>query len=364
MREKEGKQAALNLLSGVLGWGIAVIAAISILSAASGWFLIPLLGSNFDPGKLELTRSLFHLLLPILIFSCISSIGASVLNADDRFALAAGVPFITPVVTIVSLLLLGGKFGIYVLVVSVLAGFACEAALLVWGLYRRGLSVMPRLGRIDGPLLQVAKQCVPMLAGAFLLGSTSLVDQAMAAMLGPGSVSVLNYGNKLVGFFLGIASVAIGTAVFPHFSRMVAAEKWAEIRHDLTLYARTVLLVSIPFIAALFYFSEPLVRLIFERGAFTAADTVQVARVQAMYVLQIGFYLAGILLVRFISSMKGNAVLMCSAMISLPLNIMLNLLFMERMGVSGIALSTSLVYAFSLGFLSLASYRMLRRTRT
>jgi putative peptidoglycan lipid II flippase len=360
VREKKGKEAALRLLSGVLGWGTAVAAVISIVFALSGGYLIPLVGSNFDASKLETTRSLFYILLPILFFSNVSSIGASILNAEERFALAAVVPIVTPAITVLSLIFLGQRLGIYVLALSILAGFAFEALLLLWGLFRRGLVVRPRLHRMDEAMRQVAKQCMPMAAGVFLMGSTTLIDQAMAAMLGPGSVSILNYGTKVVAFVLGIASVAVSTAVFPRFSQMVAAGDWDSIRKILRVYVCTVLLASIPITALLVVFSEPLVRILFERGAFTASDTTEVAQVQAMYVLQVGFFLCGVFFVRLISAMKGNAILMLCAMISLPLNVFLNYVLMRYMGVSGIALSTSLVYVFSSVFVSLASYRILR----
>jgi putative peptidoglycan lipid II flippase len=360
VREKKGKEEALRLLSDILGWGITTAAVILVVFALGGGYLIPLLGSSFDAGKLEITRSLFYLLLPFLFFSSISAIGSSVLNAEARFVLAASVPVVTPAMTVFLLVALGQRIGIYALVLSILMGSLFEAGLLLWGLLGRGLLVRPRLHRMGEAMRRVTKQFMPMAAGAFLMGSTTLVDQAMAAMLEPGSVSILNYGTKVVAFIVGIASVAMSTAVFPHFSRMVTAGDWDSIRKILRLYVGAALLISIPITALVVVYSKPLVGLIFERGAFTASDTSKVAQVQAMYVLQVGFFLSGVFFVRLISAMKGNGILMVSAMISLPLNVVLNLVLMRFMGVSGIALSTSLVYAFSFVFLGVASYRVLR----
>ena len=296
-----------------------------------------------------------------MVLSGLSAVWGAVLNAGERFALTSAAPLVTPVVIAAALVSFGKIFGIYALVMGTLCGFFMEAGLLATGLHRQGYALAPRWCGMDGPMKRVFRQYLPMAGGALLMGGTTLVDQAMAAMLGSGSVSVLSYGNKLSAFVIGISSFTMGTAVFPHFSRMVALGDVASIRHTLKTYARLILLFSVLTTLFLVIFSEPLVRLIFERGSFTEADTRQVAWVQAIYAMQLVFYILGILFVRLISSMKGNAILMYSALISLPLNAGLNYLLMRYMGVAGIALSTVLVYAFALAFLSIMSFRMLKR---
>lgn len=199
-----------------------------------------------------------------------------------------------------------------------------------------------------------------MVAGAFFMSSTSLVDQSMAAMLGAGSVSTLNYGGKVLTLILGIGSVSLGTAVFPHFSRMVAASDWAGIRHTLKTYTYLILLVTIPLTLILVFFSEPLVHLFFERGAFTSADTWRVSQVQALFLLQVPFYFLGILMVRLISSLKMNRILMQGAIINLFFKIIFNYFLMQRLGAAGIALSTTLMYVVSLIYFSLMVYRKIQ----
>ena len=95
---------------------------------------------------------------------------------------------------------------------------------------------MPRWHGLDHALRKVINQYIPVVAGAILMCGTMLVDQSMAAMLGAGSVATLNYGGKVVTLILGIGSVSLSTAVFPHFSRMVAVYDWAGIRHTLKTY--------------------------------------------------------------------------------------------------------------------------------
>jgi len=117
-----------------------------------------------------------------------------------------------------------------------------------------------------------------------------------------------------------------------------------------------ILLVTIPLTFVLVYFSEPIVRLLFERGAFTSVDTLRVSQVQALFLLQLPFYFLGILMVRLISSLNMNHILMQAATINLLLKVVFNYLLMKWMGVAGIALSTALMYTASFIYCSIMLY--------
>lgn len=352
VRENEGQEKAQQLLSGVIIWNTAVLTVVSALLALTASFILPILGSGFSVSKLGLTRSLFFVFLPVLVISGIKMTWAAVLNACERFALAALSSGMVPLATIVMLLLMGRTWGIYALAVGALSGYVIEAGLLGWGLRSNGFCLTPHWRGLDHALRKVIKQYIPVVAGALLMCGTMLVDQSMAAVLGAGSVSTLNYGGKVVTLILGIGSVSLSTAVFPHFSRMVAIYDWAGIRHTLKTYTSLILIVTIPLTFILVYFSAPLVRLIFERGAFTSMDTWRVSQVQALFLLQLPFYFLGILMVRLISSLNMNHILMQAAIINLLLKIVLNYFLMRRLGAAGIALSTTLVYIVSLIYCS------------
>ncbi|MFO7600320.1 MAG: lipid II flippase MurJ, partial [Candidatus Desulfacyla sp.] len=174
---------------------------------------------------------------------------------------------------------------------------------------------------------------------------------------GPGSVSALSYGNKVVSLIIGVGSLSLGTAIFPHFSRMVAANDWTGVRATVKTYARLIVLIAVPMTLLLVYLSHPIVAVLFERGAFTAGDAHLVGRVQALYLLQAPFYFLGIMGVRLLSALKKNHILMGISAANLLTNIAGNYIFMHFLGLSGISLSTSVVYCISviLIYLSLRS---------
>lgn len=179
-------------------------------------------------------------------------------------------------------------------------------------------------------------------------------------MLDPGSVSALGYGNKLTAVLLGIGATAVGTAFLPHFSSMAAAGDWTGMRQTLLSYMGLMLVVTIPLIACLIYLSEPLVGVLFQRGAFNAADTQVVAQVQAAYLLQVPFYLIGMLFVRCVTALRSTQVMVWGNIINLMACIVLTYAFMRLFGVVGIALATSAMYGVSCVFLMVVSWTLLQ----
>ncbi len=185
------------------------------------------------------------------------------------------------------------------------------------------------------------------------MSASPIIDQAMAAALSAGSVAALSYGNKAITALTVLFSVALHTAVLPYFSKMVANKDWFGCRRTLKVYSFLVLAATVPVTLGLMAGSTPLVRLLFQRGAFTAEDTKVVSVVQMLFAISIPFYTWAVLFVRFLTSLNRTDLMAYIAVMNTVLNVVLNLLFMRKLGVAGIALSTSIVYANSclvLGF--------------
>ncbi|MBI1748039.1 MAG: polysaccharide biosynthesis C-terminal domain-containing protein [Acidobacteria bacterium] len=364
VREQVGLAAAHRLYSSAMLCGLGLLSAVTLLMGFFGPSLLPWIGYGFSAEKLELSRRLFLIFLPILIINGLATFWAAILNAGERFALAAAVPGVTPFVALAFLMVMGKGWGIYALSVGTVMGFTIEAGLLAWNLRRQGYSLRPRWYGMDPSLRQAIAGFAPVMIGAFLMSSTSLVNQAMAAKLGSGNVARLAYGNKVISLALNLAAMALGTAVLPYFSTMISRNNWSGLRHTLYRYLWLIFLTTVPMTVFLYFFSQPLTRIIFQRGAFTAEDTQVVSSVQAFYALQIPFYSAGILVVRLISSLQMNQILLWAAVVNLAVNIGLNYLFMRFFGVAGIALSTAVVYLVSLSFCSTFLWLKVSMART
>ncbi len=347
VREQESAKASEQLLSGTLLCSLVLLAITTLLIIATACFYLPWMTLGFNDEKLALTYKLFYVIAPVVVFSGIITLLSAVLNAEERFGLTALSPLITPAVTIIFLLLFGQSLGIFALAIGLLVGAILEMILLWVFLHRRGFVLRPKWFGWSPALRQVVKQYSPAMMGALLMCSSVLVDQSMAAMLAPGSVAALNYASRVSSFPLMLGATAISTAVIPYVSKMVASSDWQGVNHTLRSYLKLIFLITVPFTGLLVLMSEPIVQLLFQRGAFTAQETHLVAQILSAYALQIPFYIAGIFVVKLLTSLCLNHILMWVSGYNLLINIGLDYLFMQWLGIQGIALSTSCVYLFA-----------------
>jgi putative peptidoglycan lipid II flippase len=360
---RDGEEARNKLLSEIVLLSAAVLSATAIFLAVLAPYYLPWIAHGFSPVKLELTRKLLYLLLPWLVFNGLATVVSFILNSDEKFAIPAMTPLLTPIVTMVVVIAAAQLFGPFAIAAGTVAGSVLEASLLFYLLRKHGVRLRLRWTGIDSRLRSILTECAPLAAGAVLTVSTPVVDQAMAAMLPSGSVSALSYGNKLIGAIVALGANALGTALLPYFSRMAVEHDWFGCRHTLKRYFVIVLSATIPVTAALIALSHPIIRLLYQRGAFNAADTQLVSWIQICYAFQIPSNLIGILFVRFISAVRRNDLLMYVAGFNLVINVVLNLALMRLWGVAGIALSTSLVYLLSAALLAAISVRLLGQER-
>lgn len=361
VREKSGIKAAQKLFSGAIAWSLGLLGITTVLMLATAPLYMPKLAAGFSAEKLDLTYKLLCAIAPIILLSGTITIWGAILNAGEQFALVAVTPIITPVITM--LFLFGiNSWGVFSLASGLVCGQLLEMIVVGIALRGQGISLLPKWYGFDTHLSEVAGQYAPMIAGAFLMCSTGLVDQSMAAMLPSGSVASLNYGNRIISLPITITSTALSTAVIPYFSKMVAREDWTTLRHTLKQYLGLIFAVSIPLTGLIILFSEPIVQSLLQRGSFTANDTHLVAQIQVCYAFQIPFYISGMLVVRLISAMRNNQILMWGSGCNLIVNISLNYLFMQWLGVPGIALSTSGVYLFSFSLLFFVAIQKIKLT--
>jgi len=360
-RQNQGNQAAQRLFSSMILLSVLALLGLALLLGLLAPYYLPYLGSGFTAAKLRLTRDLLYILLPFIFFSGVAGSASALLNATEKFALPALAPLLTILVTILFVVCAPLEWGAVPLAGAVVAGSVLEAALLVTCLGRQEIRWKPHWGGLTPELSRVLGQFFPMAVGAFLMTSSGLVDQSMAAMLPQGSVSAMSYGNKIVAVVIAIATTALGTATLPYFSKMVAQKDWRGCRQTLKRYSLLIFAITVPPTLCLMVFSKALVRLFYQRGAFTGADTYLVSWVQICYSFQVPFYVLGALLVRFLSSVRRNDVVLWVAAVNLVLDIVLNLILMRWWGIAGIAMSSSLVCVVSLMVLGTWTIRFLAR---
>ena len=352
VREQEGYQSAQKLLSSIVVLSSAFLSITTVLMVVAAPTYLPLIAKGFSSEKLALTRQILILIAPIVPISGIAVIWGTILNAGERFAGAALAPISTPLISIFFLLVCK-QLSIFALPLGFVCGAMIEVGFLGMGLRKQGFSLFPKWQGFDRHLRYCTKQYLPTMAGAFLMFSTTIVDQSMAALLSPGSVAALNYGTKFVALPINLTATALSVAVIPYFSKMVADCHWFELQSTLKRCLILVFVITVPLTVLFVAFSPQLVEVLLQKGAFSSADSQLVGRIQTFYALQIPFYVGATLVVRALVSMGLNHILIWAAGLNLLINIVLNYSFIDWLGVEGIALSTSCVHACSFAFVLL-----------
>ncbi len=346
-RDQQGKVEAQQLLRGATAITLITLVVVTAPLALFMRPLLEVLARGFSEDKVALTTHMARTLLPIQILGGLSACWAHVLNASGQAHRTALTPIIAPVLTIAALLAGGGQAAVFALTGGLLGGAVIEALALGLSVHALGFSLMPRWIGFTPELRRFANQCVPLAGASFLATGSSLIDQSMASWLGSGAVSALNYGNKITMMVLGVANVALTSVLYPHFATLVAAHDFAGLRAVFRRYTLLLLLAGAAGAAILIAISGPVISLLFERGSFHASDTAIVARVQQLYLIQLPFHLAGIIGVRLVSALGLNRILLAFTLVTGVINAAANYWFMQRWGVAGIALSTSLVFLSS-----------------
>lgn len=338
-RRASGPADADALFAAGFGRMLLVVAAAALAMAAAAPLYLPWLAPALTAGTLTLTADLLWIMTLFVVTGAAAVAWGGVLNARRRFALPAIAPAFTPLAMAVLLLLARDRLGVAALAWGAVLGTVIEAALVGALLRRLGGRLLPAAAAPDlGPLL---RRWGPILLANLLLYGAGMLDQMMAALLGPGAASAIGYGAKLVLAGLHVATLAIGVAVLPAYSDQAAAGDGAALRRRLRRHVALVAGLAVPAVAAAALLAEPVVRLLYQRGAFGPDDTALVADVLTAYAVQLPAYAATVVLVRAAAVLGLGRALAGAAAANLVLTVALNAVFMMIWGVVGIALATA-----------------------
>jgi putative peptidoglycan lipid II flippase len=306
--------------------------------------IMVLLTAGFDAERTRLTGFFFLGFLPCIVLQGWSIFLGGLLNATNRFALVALAPMFRPLALCAVLAVDWGAASAEVLLAAYLAGAIAEAGVVTVAAARAHLSFRPRWGGLTEPLRRVLREFAMVVIGSGILSVAILADQYFASLAGPGGVAAYAYGSKIISVLIGAGALPLGVAILPHFAVQVRECQWTQLRSVLVHWSCIVLALSVPAAALLWYYSYDLVRLTFQRGAFSAEDSRLVAAIQMYLALQLPFYLCGILYVRVLISLQRNGLVALVALANAVTNIGGSLLLLDPLGVVGIALAASAGY--------------------
>jgi putative peptidoglycan lipid II flippase len=237
------------------------------------------------------------------------------------------------------------ELGVKGLAIGVALGAALHLLIQIPGLLRHSPRLRPIIDVQHSGARQVGRLMLPRIAGLGAIQVNYLANTILASRLIEGSIAALNYAFQLLMLPWGIFANAISTAVFPTLSEQAALDRSDDVRSTLSLALRAILYLSVPAGVGLFVLREPLVRLLFERGEFTAESTAMTSRALMFYAPGLFAIAATEIITRGFYALHDTRTPVAIGVATITLNIVLSLMLSGRMGHGGLALAYTVANA-------------------
>jgi len=364
---RRGRKATWELAGTVLTFFAVLLSLLTLAGIYLTPFIVNLLAPDFQlvAGKIELTVKLTRIMFPFLIFIALAAVAMGILNTRGRFfvpAMASSFFNLGSIVGGVSLALLFPRIGqpaIAGMAWGTLIGGLLQLLIQLPSLRRVGFAFRPRFSLRDPGLTRVLLLMLPATIGLSATQINIFVNTNFAASCAEGSVSWLNYAFRLVQLPIGIFGVAFSIAVMPLLGRQAAEKDFSGLQQTFNSSLIMVLSLTIPATAGLVLLAEPVIRLIFERGAFSAFDTFRTAEALAYYAFGLFAYSAVKVMVPVFYALGDTRYPVIGSFIAVAANIIVVTLTIDHFQHKAIALSTSFTMTLNFAFLGIILYRRL-----
>jgi len=381
---QRGRESAVKVTWAVfLSLGV-VLCGLVVLAEAG---LALLVGTVPLGPESRLLCRLTAILLPYVILICLAAQLGAVLNALGHFVWPALVPVVLNVVWLIALWVII-PFGwsdpdsqIQATAVCVVLAGGLQLAFLLPIIWRCGFGYRSDWRQAFGTVRRVAQEMMPVVVGLSITQINAVLDSFVAwgfaqpegaspfmplpgsprYPLHSGTATALYLGQRLYQFPLGVFGVALGTVLFPLFTRHAQRGEMDRLSRDLSLGIRLVLAIGLPASAGLMLVGHPLASLFFQYGKFDAVAARQTGDMIVCYGAGVWAYCGLLILQRGFYATGDRLTPMYVGLVALVLNVTLNLTLIWPMGGQGLALSTALVAALQCGATCLLLQRRVGR---
>lgn len=354
--EKEGKQGADDFAGNAMSimFWILLLFTVVIMVAMPVVILLIAPGFGHDPQRYDLAVTLCRITFPYLLMISMAALLGGVLNAHGRFAPFAAAPILFNL-SLIALMLFAWKFKTpaHALAWGVITAGVVQFVMLFFFIRREGIRLMLHRPRVDERIKRLFKLMGPGVLGAGIMQINLFADMIIGSLLPTGAISYLYYADRLNQLPLGMIGIAVGTALLPMLARSIAAGKEQEARDLFNRAMEGCMLLALPAATALLLISYPIVRGLFEHGAFDHHAAVMTSIVVTIYACGIPPYVASKVYSTAFWSRQDTVTPVKASIVSAISNIVMGLTFIFGLhsGVAGIALATAIAGWIQIAFL-------------
>lgn len=338
----KGEERALKFSNNVMSIVVILSIILGVLGFVFAEPLVKLFAMHYTGEKLALAVKFVRIMIGGVVFIGLSNLMTSYLQIKGDFTIPGMIGFPNNIIIITSIILSAVTGNIYILAIGTLIGMLSQFLFQVPFAIKKGYKFKPTIDFKDEYLKKMLWLVMPVLIGVAVNQINAMVDRSLASGLEDGVITALNNANRLNGFVMGMFIATLGAVIYPTLSKLSTENNKEKFAESVANSVNCVNLLVVPASVGAMILATPVVRILFERGAFNDRSTMLTATALVFYsVGMVGFGLRDIL-GKVFYSLKDTKTPMINGIIAVVLNIVLNLALVKVMGHGGLALATSL----------------------
>lgn len=336
------KEEAWQLASNLINITLVVLTVFTLIGLLSAVWLVKLTAPGFNAEAALLATKLVRIMFPSVIFMGVGMLLTGVLNAFHIFAVPAFAPGFSSLVIIASVVLLGARYGVEGLAAGTLLSMVGFLIIQYPLLKKLGFKYSLSFDYKHPVVRKIGGTIMPIVIGVAVNQIYFAINRIFASGLAEGSIAALNYSFRLMQLPLGIFVVAVSTAIFPTLAAQAIKGERGQMGSTMMKGLTLVTLIAIPAAVGLMVLAEPVVKLLFERGAFDREATVMTANALIFFSLGMFAQAANLVITRAYYAVNDVRTPVVMSLISVAVNITLSFLFIGPLAHGGLALANSL----------------------
>ncbi|BCS81089.1 hypothetical protein CaldiYA01_10490 [Caldicellulosiruptor diazotrophicus] len=235
------------------------------------------------------------------------------------------------------------EFDIYGVAVAFVLGYLSMVLFQIPFAIKKGFKFKLDINLRDPYIIKLFKLVLPVFIGSSVMSLNSFVDRYLASFLPEGSISALNFADKLNGVVYSIFSGSISAVIYPYLSRFFSTEKKEDFKKYLVLSINSLILIMVPITTMVLVLSHEIVQFVYERGAFDSRSTYLTSSALIFFSLGYLGYAIREILSRTFYSIQDTITPMKNGILAVAINIVLNIILVKYLKHKGLALGTSIV---------------------
>lgn len=342
-------KGANEIVSSVLAGSLLASLFLCLILLPSAPAVMSLVAPGFSQAELNQGAQLLRWMLPLIVTTVANELVSSLYYAKGKFLLPSLAKLFNPLLVVFIVFFFRFVNDTRSIVFAMLIGSMLQGVSLGVGLLRMEGMSLGALPRLNHPgIVKILKLMLPLLLGLVVSRALPFIDRHFLSTLEKGSIAHVEYGFKLLNAIPPVVVSGIATAAFPVMARHASLKQWDELVQLINKAIRLLFFLSIPFVFLLAPFSQQVVALLFQRGAFTAADTVSVGRALTAYLLALPAMAIGSVIGQAFYVLQDTKTPAYIGVVEVAVYLASVYLLISRTGYLCVPLSFALYYNFSL----------------